>query len=108
MQWCCSKIHTLSLLPMKSRPRICRHIVYVCEIIAYHLVDVALRSSTYLDYLPELLYRWSFIMLILMKSDIQPNDIRSHFQTKVHEFTKVASTSNSLYLLGDILHVQVS
>lgn len=76
--------------------------------IACHLVDVAIRCSTYLDHLPELIYRWSFIMLIIMKTDIQPNDIRSHFQTKVHEFTKVATTSKSLYLLGDILHVQVS
>ncbi|XP_050425727.1 myb-like protein U [Adelges cooleyi] len=102
MDRCTKKIKYFAF-KKEAQPRICQHMVYVCEMAACILVAKSLANIDYLDDFTCLVNNWSTIFITLMRSDLKTelNDIS--LCNVIRYFIKLAPTANHIYILCDIL-----
>lgn len=104
----CKKIQSLKNVQKEIRPRICQHIVFVCEMAACIMVVNSLKNSNSFDIIADLIKKWSFIVITLMESDLRPDMSYSNIKQKIRTFVKVAPSASHLYLICDVIYSEVS
>lgn len=104
----CKKIQSLKNLQKEIRPRICQHIVLVCEMAACIMVVNSLKNSNIFDNIADLLKKWSLIVITMMESDLRSNMNYYNIKQKIRTFINVAPSASHLYLLCDVLYGEVS
>lgn len=100
----CKKIQSLKNLQKEIRPRICKHIVFVCEMAACIMVMNSLKNSNVFDNIADLLKKWSLIVITMMETDLRPDMNYSIIKEKIRTFIDVAPSASHLYLICDVLY----
>jgi len=104
----CKKIQSLKNLQKEIRPRICQHIVLVCEMAACIMVVNSLKNSCNFDNIADLIKMWSLIVITLMESDLGSDMSYFNIKQKIQTFVKVAPSASHLYLICDVIYGEVS
>lgn len=86
-----------------------KSIVAVCEIAACTFIVTSLKDSNYnIKCFSYLLDKWCTIMLTLMKSNIISDRNILFIKNMIYKFIMMASTSDHLYVLCEVLIIKVS
>jgi len=105
----CKKIQSLTNMQKEIRPRICKNIVLVCEMAACIMVVNSLKNSNIFENVADLLKKWSLIVITMMETDLQPENINySYIKSIIRTFVNVAPSASHLYLICDVLYSEVS
>jgi len=105
----CKKIQKLTNMQKEVRPRICKNMVLVCEMAACIMVVNSLKNSNIFDNIADLIKKWSLIVITMMETDLQPDNISyDYIKNIIRTFINVAPSANHLYLICDVLYSEVS
>ncbi|XP_060856099.1 uncharacterized protein LOC132933844 [Metopolophium dirhodum] len=101
----CKKIQKLTNMQKEIRPRICKNMVLVCEMAACIMVVNSLKNSNIFDNIADFIKKWSLIVITLMETDLQPDNISyDYIKNIIRTFINVAPSANHLYLICDVLY----
>lgn len=103
-----SKIQSLSNIPKKERPRICKNVVLVCEMAACVIVVHSLIDPGLYNEFHNLIMLWSNIMLTLMDSDLKLDVNNKSLKEMIRKFIELAPTASHLYTFYQIINEKVS
>lgn len=103
-----SKIQSLSKIPKKERPRICKNVVMVCDMAACIIVVQSFMDPGLFLEFSNLIMLWSDIMLKLIESDLKLDVNNKNLKEMIRTVIEVAPTASHLYAFNEIISEKVS